>query len=94
MMDSAQFHRIAKALSDPRRMEILASIAARRELACSALCEHSAVSQATMSHHLKELVNSGLVKSRREKKFMFYQLDRKVWSAYLAEMRRRVPVRT
>gem|GEM_PF-4100590 len=45
-----------------------------------------------MSHHLKELATAGLIKPRREAKFSFYSLDRKVWAEYLAEMRRRVPV--
>jgi ArsR family transcriptional regulator len=92
-MDPVRFHRIAKALADPRRMEILESIAARKEVACASLCSESAVSQATMSHHLKELVNAGLIAVRRESKFVFYQLQSRVWADYLAEMRRRVPVR-
>ena len=91
-MDPDQFHRISKALADPRRMEILESIASQAEVPCSALCEASPVSQATMSHHMRELVNSGLVKARREAKFMFYRLQNDVWSEYLDEIRRRVPV--
>jgi ArsR family transcriptional regulator len=91
-MDPDQFHRISKALADPRRMEILESIAAEKEVGCSALCEESVVSQATMSHHLRELVNSGLVKGRREAKFIFYRLQNDVWAEYLAEIRRRVPL--
>jgi ArsR family transcriptional regulator len=90
-MDSDQFHRIAKALADPRRWAILEHIAARKEIACATLCEESPVSQATMSHHLKELVNAGLVKERRQAKFVFYQLQSKIWAQYLAEMRRRIP---
>jgi ArsR family transcriptional regulator len=73
-------------------MEILESIASQPEIGCGALCDASAVSQATMSHHLKELVNSGLVKARREAKFMFYRLQNDVWAEYLDEIRRRVPV--
>ncbi len=92
-MAPEQFHRIGKALADPRRMEILESIAAEREVACSMLCEQSAVSQATMSHHLGELVSSGLVKTRREAKFAFYRFQNDVWAEYLAEMRRRLPIR-
>jgi len=91
-MDPDQFHRISKALADPRRMEILESIAAQPEMACSALCEASPVSQATLSHHMRELVNSGLVKARREAKFMYYRLQNDVWAEYLNEIRRRVPV--
>ena len=92
-MDAEQFHRVSRALADPRRMEILERIARSDEVACAALAGESDVSQPTISHHLKELSVAGLVKPRREAKFCFYRLDRKVWAEYLAEMRRRVPGR-
>ncbi|MFB3921851.1 MAG: ArsR/SmtB family transcription factor [Terriglobia bacterium] len=92
-MDTERFSRIARALADPRRMEILRRIANEREVACSALAGDCEVSQPTISHHLKELSSAGLIKPRREAKFCFYRLDRKVWAEYLAEMRRRIPAR-
>ncbi len=94
-MDADQFHRISRALADPTRMEILERIAgAGNELGCSALAGECSVSQPTISHHLKELSAAGLIRARREAKFFFYRVDRKVWAAYLAEMRRRVnPIR-
>jgi ArsR family transcriptional regulator len=93
-MDADQFHRISKALADPRRMAILERIANDDEVACAALCDKFPVSQATMSHHLKDLVNAGLIKERRQAKFVFYRLAADVWARYLAEMRRRVPARS
>lgn len=90
-MDHDQFHRISKALADPRRFEMLQRIASQPELGCTALTEGCALSQPTISHHVKELTNAGLLDVRRDAKFMFYQLRRKVWAEYLAEMRRRVP---
>ncbi len=74
-------------------MELLQRIASEEEVACAALASESQVSQPTISHHLKELSSAGLIQPRREAKFCFYRLDRRVWSEYLAEMRRRVPVR-
>jgi ArsR family transcriptional regulator len=90
-MDAEQFSRVSRALADPRRMEILERIAHSSEVACAALASESDVSQPTISHHLKELCVAGLIKPRREAKFCYYHLDRKVWREYLAEMRRRVP---
>ena len=72
-------------------MEILQRIAGEKEVACSALASEACVSQPTISHHLKELSAAGLITHRREAKFFYYRLDRKVWAAYLAEMKRRVP---
>jgi ArsR family transcriptional regulator len=92
-MDAGQFNRVSRALADPRRMEILERIAHANELACAALASDSDVSQPTISHHLKELSVAGLITPRREAKFCYYRLDRKVWREYLAEMRRRVPGR-
>jgi len=92
-VEAEQFHRISRALADPRRMEILERIAACHEAACSVLASESSVSQPTISHHLKELSTAGLIKARREAKFCFYRLDKSIWADYLAEMRRRVPIR-
>jgi len=91
-MEAEQFNRISRALADPRRMEILQRIASDKEVACATLANESLVSQPTISHHLKELATAGLIKPRRQAKFCFYHLDRKIWAAYLAEMRRRIPI--
>ena len=91
-MTTVEFHRISKAVADPRRMDLLERISSRPETACSMLLEGSDVSQPTLSHHLKELSSAGLITSRWEAKFCFYRLNRKLWREYLAEMRRRVPV--
>jgi ArsR family transcriptional regulator, arsenate/arsenite/antimonite-responsive transcriptional repressor len=91
-MEPDQFHRITKALADPRRFEILEHIAsAEDEAPCSKLTSQSPISQATISHHVRELIIAGLIKVRREAKFSFYQLQRQVWAEYIAEMQRRIP---
>ncbi len=92
-MERDQFNRIARALADPTRMEIFERIASEAEVACATLAGESAVSQPTISHHLRELASAGLVTPRREAKFCYYRADRRVWSEYLAEMRRRIPPR-
>lgn len=83
-MDSQQFHRISKALADPRRYEILSRIARRRELACSDMRSDLPITAATLSHHIKELSNAGLIEVRREARFVHLKLRRKVWRDYLA----------
>jgi ArsR family transcriptional regulator, arsenate/arsenite/antimonite-responsive transcriptional repressor len=85
-MDSEQFHRISKALAEPRRYELLSRIAKRRELACSDLRGELPITAATLSHHLKELVNAGLVEMRREGQFAHMKLRRKVWREYLSQL--------
>lgn len=91
-MEAEQFQRIAKALADPRRFEILEHIARQSEVGCSRLCDCFPVRQATISHHLKELASAGLVESRRDGQFVYYRTRPAVFEAYMAELRRRMGV--
>lgn len=85
-----QFERIAKALADPRRFALLEAISASRECPYQQLCRDFPVSKATISHHLKELVQAGLVESQREGQFVNAHARLDVINAYAAELVRRV----
>jgi ArsR family transcriptional regulator len=91
VMTSKQFHQIARALADPQRFAILERIArAPGELACRALVREVPVSQATISHHLKELTDAGLIGCRREAQCAFFSLQSEVMEAYRTELGRRM----
>jgi ArsR family transcriptional regulator, arsenate/arsenite/antimonite-responsive transcriptional repressor len=81
-----EFRAIAKALSDPRRYEILCKIAASKDCTCMELRESFPISAATMSHHLKELESAGLISIPREGKFAYPTFRREVWQSYLAKL--------
>jgi ArsR family transcriptional regulator len=85
-LTSEQFNRITKALADPRRFEILQRIADCKEMACNDLKSDLPITPATLSHHIKELSDAGLIELRREGKFMHMQLRRSVWKEYLARL--------
>jgi ArsR family transcriptional regulator len=84
-----QFERIAKALADPRRFAMLEAISEGRECPNSALCRDFPVSKATVSHHLKELMQAGLVESEREGQYVTYRPRPDVLQAYAEELVRR-----
>ncbi len=90
-LDATQFQRIAKALADPRRFEILEVIAsAGDELCCGAVVECFPVAQATVSHHLKELTDAGLIETRSEGQFKYLRARPEALAAYVGELQRRI----
>ncbi|HET7038715.1 MAG TPA: metalloregulator ArsR/SmtB family transcription factor [Gemmatimonadales bacterium] len=85
-----QFERIAKALADPRRFALFEAIAAGgAEYPNQRLCKDFPVSKATVSHHLKELTQAGLVESEKEGQYVTYRARRDVLKAYTTELMRR-----
>ena len=89
-IDHERFERIAKALADPRRFQILEKIANCREVGCQRLCEQFPVAQPTMSHHLKELARAGLIEPWREGQFAFYRFRADVLHDYLNALEARL----
>lgn len=64
---------LAKSLSDGNRLRILLLISGGRK-SVSAIVEELNLSQPLVSHHLKELKRSLMVKVEREGPFVYYEL--------------------
>ena len=88
-LPAKQFELIAKALADPRRMQLLEVIAGQAECPCQRLREEFPISKATISHHIKELVRAGLVDAHKDGQFLHCEVRRDVLEAYTAELLRR-----
>jgi ArsR family transcriptional regulator len=66
--------KVLKALSDPLRLKILRLLSVREMCECELIVAFG-LSQPTASHHLEILEEAGLVKSRREGKWIFFKLS-------------------
>jgi ArsR family transcriptional regulator, arsenate/arsenite/antimonite-responsive transcriptional repressor len=77
---------ITRALADPRRFEILKHIASQTCSPCADLRTTFPISAATLSHHVRELEQAGLVEASRRGKYVDMTFRRGVWQAYLREL--------
>jgi ArsR family transcriptional regulator, arsenate/arsenite/antimonite-responsive transcriptional repressor len=68
--------RIFKALADPTRVRLLSLIAAAdtREACVCHLTDPIGLSQPTISHHLKQLVDAGLLTREQRGKWAYYRV--------------------
>jgi ArsR family transcriptional regulator, arsenate/arsenite/antimonite-responsive transcriptional repressor len=86
-LSEEQVHLIAKALADPRRLELLRQIGSCTDsVKCADIRGCHPVSAATLSHHMKELEMAGLIQVMREGKFASYVLRRDVLRAYTEQL--------
>ena len=63
-----------KAISDPKRLKIVDMLSCKTQCAYK-LQEAFAITQPTLSHDMKVLVESGLVLDRRDGKHIYYSLN-------------------
>jgi len=86
-IDDRQLSLISKALSDPTRFQILQKISDSRVApTCTCVRDCTGLAPATISHHLKELEEAGLIKIERSGKYAHLTLRRDIWRAYLKRL--------
>lgn len=71
-----QLARVFKALGDPTRVRLLSMIAAApgQEACICDLVEPVGLSQPTVSHHMKQLVDAGIVEREQRGRWAYYRL--------------------
>jgi DNA-binding transcriptional ArsR family regulator len=69
----------AKALSHPARVAILNVLLKKQSCICGDIVEELPLSQSTVSQHLKELKEAGLIKGNIDGVSVCYCIDEKEW---------------
>ncbi len=75
-----------KALAHPARIAIIQQLLKTNACICGDLVEELGLAQATISQHLKELKNSGLIQGTIEGASVCYCIDPKVWKKVKKEL--------
>ena len=71
----------AKALAHPARIAILQLLASKATCQCGDIVDELPLSQSTVSQHLKELREAGLITGEIEGTRVCYCIDEKEWKA-------------
>lgn len=71
---------LTKALGHPARIAILQFLIRTKSCVCGDIVDELPLSQSTVSQHLKELKNSGLIKGDIDGPSVCYCIDEKAWN--------------
>jgi len=80
-MEEQKIVSICKALSDVNRLHIVQNLTRGEKCACE-LLKNLQITQPTLSHHMKILSEADLVKTHKAGKWMHYELNCEVLTAY------------
>jgi DNA-binding transcriptional ArsR family regulator len=73
---------MAKAIAHPARIAILQQLIKTNSCICGDLVEDLGLAQPTISQHLKELKNAGLIQGKIEGASVCYCINPKIWKQY------------
>ncbi|HTH83584.1 MAG TPA: metalloregulator ArsR/SmtB family transcription factor [Mucilaginibacter sp.] len=77
---------LLKAMAHPARIAILQHIMAANSCICGDLVDELGLAQATISQHLKELKNAGIIQGSIEGVKVCYCIDAKAWKLLQSEL--------
>lgn len=84
-MDIKQAKKISKALADDNRLQILKEIRSKSNcLHCTDIHEFINLSQPSISHHIKQLMEADLIIHEKEGRKMKYRINQEVLDEYIA----------
>ena len=85
-MNASEAHivKIAKALSDKARVRLVQEIAKRGRMTCGDAEDIALLSQPTVSHHIKVLVEAGILIAEKDGRHVIISVNRKALDDFTA----------
>jgi ArsR family transcriptional regulator, arsenate/arsenite/antimonite-responsive transcriptional repressor len=92
-MDRTRIERISSALADKTRLLIFEAISLREEMNCGQIVSLRGVTPATVSHHLRILLDAGLIETRKKGQFVYSRVNPKTLTEYMRTLSTLAPRR-
>jgi ArsR family transcriptional regulator len=87
-MELKQIEKISKALGDVSRLTILLNMSKRKGvMQCSEIVTVLDLAQPSVSHHIKTLIEAGLIEPEKDGRSYSYQLNTTLLNDYIATMK-------
>ncbi|QMV40266.1 ArsR/SmtB family transcription factor [Cohnella cholangitidis] len=81
--DMTQAVKVYKALGEPTRLKIAMLLTEEKNLCCSDIgSKLESVAGSTLSHHLKQLTDCGLLNLRKDGTYIYYSVNRDMAEKY------------
>jgi DNA-binding transcriptional ArsR family regulator len=77
--DEIALARFAKALGHPARIAIMKHLASKADCCFTDILQELPIAQSTVSQHLSELKDAGLIKGNIEPPKVYYCIDSAIW---------------
>lgn len=81
-----QIIKVAKALADENRFKIFTTISEKGEISCKEITSLFNLTQPTISHHLRVLMESGLIDFRKEGQWSYFYVNKEILDKYVSSL--------
>lgn len=82
-MDDEMAVKVYKALGEPTRLRLVKALVSEPEMACAVMANKLDIqANSTLTHHLKLLIDCGLLTVRKEGTYRYYKIQREVLEKY------------
>jgi ArsR family transcriptional regulator len=82
-IDIAKLELMGRALGDPYRVKMLDVIRHEPGVSCNTMVEIFNLAQSTVSHHLGQLVDAGLLLREKEGRFSRFWINKKTFAEFV-----------